>query len=128
MDMDKTRETRIKIERAIGEALIDWTEKENPKLSRDEVMEDSIKNLDSWEIKGSNLSEDEDGVLKYTLIVERPGLVIGSMGKQIKFLIERSKEILGFDYELHLNEQKRSHLYDVMDGWFSMRMLQEGIL
>ena len=128
MNIDQSREMRIKIERAIGEALIDWTEKENPKFSRDEVMEESIKNLDSWGIKRSHLSEDEDGVLKYILIVERPGLVIGSMGKQINFLIEESKRILGFDYELYLNEQERSHLYDVMDGWFSMRMLQEGTL
>lgn len=127
MDQDELRKTRIKIERAIGEALIDWTEEKNPRFSRDEVMKDSIKNLDSWEIKGSTLSE-ENGILKFILVIERPGLVIGTMGQQINFLIKRSKKILGFDYELHLNEQERSHLYDVMDGWFSMRMLQEGTL
>jgi hypothetical protein len=127
MEMHESRKKKEQIERAIGQALISWLEKENPKFTTDEIMHNSVDILDCWEIKGSSLSEEKD-VLRYSLIVERPGLVIGQMGKQIDFLIKESKRLLGFDYEFHLQEQKKSHLYDIALEWFSMQMMSDGCL
>lgn len=115
------------LERAMSEAIVSWVKRENPHLTKDEIMTKAMELLDAWDVVDSELIEDNDN-WTYRLRARMVGIVIGAKGKQINFILQETKKLIKHSFEFRLEEVKESDLYWAMNGYFLLKDWNQGCL